>query len=315
MSYSNAKTFGDVHIAGGAIDLTSGAMIVTTSSFGFVPAGGTARRIRHALAVAEYGDAAIHDALAEGFNVNNGWWNGSNGITSSTAATDPTTSTTVGWIDNQLGFYSTFKTDGQGNPVPVGPGQSIIGYTYFGDADLNGFVDTGDYGLWSAGLGQPVGLNGQNGQMITSYYVPGHEGTPQSILEPVEWPDADLDQSGAVDTGDYGLWSATLGLPALYTPAASRTRDCRWSGVGARAVNPVSFGRGWLVRARRPFCSKASCLVADQAAWFYFILPLTDLQKTRRRKRISTMLRTRLTMLAVAVSLAVVATAARAELL
>ncbi len=218
LSYSNAKTFGNVHIAGGAIDLTNGAMIVTTSSFGFVPAGGAPNEYGSP-GLAEYGDAAIHDALAEGFNVNNGWWNGSNGITSSTAATDPTTSTTVGWIDNQLGFYSTFKTDGQGNPVPVGPGQSIIGYTYFGDADLNGFVDTGDYGLWSAGLGQPVGLNGQNGQMITSYYVPGHEGTPQSILEPVEWPNADLDQSGAVDTGDYGLWSATLGLPALYTPA------------------------------------------------------------------------------------------------
>jgi hypothetical protein len=190
LAYSNAKTFGNVHIAGGAIDITNGGMIVTTSSFGFVPSGGQANEYG-APGVAEYGDNAIHDALAEGANYSGGFWNGTNGITSSNAANNGATNTAIGWVDNSIGAYSTFRG------VPVGPGQSIIQYTYFGDADLSGSVDTSDYLLWSAGLGNPVGIYG---------------GKP-------EWVDGDWDQSGTVDTSDYLLWSATLGLPSLYTPA------------------------------------------------------------------------------------------------
>ena len=67
LDYSDAKTFGSVHIAGGTIDLTNGAMIVTTSSFGFVPSGGQVNEYGSP-GVAEFGDAAIHDALAEGAN-------------------------------------------------------------------------------------------------------------------------------------------------------------------------------------------------------------------------------------------------------
>ncbi len=37
LSYSQAHTFGNMHIAGGAIDITNGNMIVTTSDFGLVP--------------------------------------------------------------------------------------------------------------------------------------------------------------------------------------------------------------------------------------------------------------------------------------
>ena len=68
LDYDAAKQFGNVHIAGGAIDLTSGAMIVTTSSFGFVPTGGAPNEYGSP-GVAEFGDAAIHDALAEGARI------------------------------------------------------------------------------------------------------------------------------------------------------------------------------------------------------------------------------------------------------
>jgi hypothetical protein len=193
LDYNGAKTFGAVHIAGGAIDITSGGMIVTTSSFGFVPSGGQANEIGIP-GVAEYGDNAIHDALAEGANYAGGFWNGTNGIMSSTAANNFNTNTAVGWLDNSIGAYSTFRG------VPVTTNQSIIEYTYYGDADLSGYVDLSDYGLMSAAYKQS-----------------------QSQIYPdrgVEWIDGDFDQSGFVDSSDYGLWSGSFLLPPLYSPAA-----------------------------------------------------------------------------------------------
>jgi len=192
LDYNAAKAFGSVHIAGGAIDLTNGAMIVTTSSFGFVPSGGAPNEIGSA-GVAEYGDNAIHDALAEGANYSGGFWNGTNGIQSSSAANNANTNTAIGWVDNSIGAYSSFRG------VPVSTDQSIIAYTYYGDADLSGFVDNSDYGLWSAAY-----LQSQ------SQVYPGRG---------VEWIDGDWDQSGFVDNSDYGLWSANYLQPALYSPA------------------------------------------------------------------------------------------------
>lgn len=206
LDYNSAKIFGTVEIAGGAIDLTNGAMIVTTSSFGFVPTGGAVNEYGEP-GVAEYGDAAIHDALAEGVNYNGGFWNGTNGIMSSDAENNAGTNTTIGWIDNSLGIYSSFRG------VPLTTSESIIAYTYYGDADLNGVVDSADYGLWSAGLGQPVGLYGQTGSIVNIWNGTSLVPTP----EPPEWIDGDFDQSGSVDSADYGLWSANYQLPPLYT--------------------------------------------------------------------------------------------------
>ena len=101
LDYHAPKTFGSVHIAGGAIDITSGAMIVTTSSFGFVPSGGQSNEYGSP-GVAEFGDAAIHDAIVEGANFANGFWNGTNGIISSTAATRADGTLAIGWAPTTL---------------------------------------------------------------------------------------------------------------------------------------------------------------------------------------------------------------------
>ncbi len=104
LDYNSAKIFGSVEIAGGAIDVTNGAMIVTTSSFGFVPSGDPGGPPEVGVpGVAEYGDNAIHDALVEGGNYANGYWNGTNGIMSSTAQNDNSGFLkAVGWIDNSI---------------------------------------------------------------------------------------------------------------------------------------------------------------------------------------------------------------------
>jgi hypothetical protein len=207
LSYSQAKTFGSVHISGGAIDLTSGAMIVTTSGFGFVPMGyynGT-NTVSYpneygALGVAEYGDAAIHDALVEGAYYTNGFWNGTNGIISSAAANNTNSNTAIGWIDNKIGAYTSYRG------LSVGPGQSIIAYTYYGDADLNGVIDLGDQQLVNASIGQTVGVYGLRGGMVN--------GNPEGM----DWIDGDFDQSGAVDQSDLlGFLQPNTGLPPLFS--------------------------------------------------------------------------------------------------
>jgi hypothetical protein len=181
-------------IAGGAIDLTNGAMIVTTSSFGFVPSGGFPNEYGLP-GVPEYGDRAIHDAIVEGLNSPNGYWNGTNGITSSKAADDPSGLTGIGWIDNGLsGVYTTFRG------VTVPPGSSIIAYTYVGDTDLNGYVDSADY------------------TALTNLFHFKHNG----YLDPnmgVDWFDGDVDYSGEIDSADYTYLTNAFHAPALYTAA------------------------------------------------------------------------------------------------
>jgi hypothetical protein len=189
------------HHAGGGIDITNGAMIVTTSSFGFVPSGGFANEYGSA-GVAEYGDPAIHDAIIEGFNYPNGYWDGSNGIYSSTAANDPDGNKAVGWIDNDaLGqLYSNFRG------VPVPPGSSIIAYTYQGDTDLDGRVNISD----ALNLGNAYGFPPPRGG-----YMAGN-GLPSGA---VDWIDGDTDYSGDVFIADALNLGNAYALPDLYTPA------------------------------------------------------------------------------------------------
>jgi len=205
LAYSNAKTFGNVHIAGGAIDITSGAMIVSTSGFGFVPSiGGHANGEYGSAGVAEFGDAAIHDAIVEGFD--GGAWNGSNGIISSTAATDPSGLTAVGWIDNDaLGAYSIYRG------ITLHSGQSIIAYTYYGDTDLSGYVDDAD-------------VNNVNNNFGSN--LPGDSYLGGSFYP--DWADGDTNYSQSVDVGDRYAVESTYHLPRLFS-------------VGPQAPEPGTF--------------------------------------------------------------------------
>ena len=188
LDYNSAKVFGTVDIDGGAIDVTTGAMIVTTSSFGFVPEGyyiGSRQVLFPVeygqLNVAEYGDAAIHDARLEGADyAAGGYWSGTNGIISSNAENGSRTA--VGWIDNSVGAYTSYRG------VPVNTSQSIIGYAYYGDALMSGSITALDNAVVGSSIGETIGLYGDFGNTINSQ------------PEGVEWIDGDFDQDGAVDS-------------------------------------------------------------------------------------------------------------------
>ena len=102
-------------------NLTNGAMIVRTSPF-----------------------ATIRGYVATGFA--GGLWNGF-GINSSTAATDPNGITALGIANNADFGLATFF----GHPTTGGT-ESLIRYTYYGDATLDGKVNADDYAFTDAGF-------------------------------------------------------------------------------------------------------------------------------------------------------------------
>jgi hypothetical protein len=124
-----------------------------------------------------------------------GTWTG-NGITSSLVAKDyhdnPGTAITgIGYADNSdpgLG-----KTTWGGHTVTTSA--ALIGYTYLGDANLDGTVDIADFGLLRANFGASSG---------------------------VTWDMGDFTYDGTVDINDFGRLRAAFGdsLPAVATPSA-----------------------------------------------------------------------------------------------
>jgi len=122
--------------------------------------------------------AAISSLVQQSYN--NGNWNGSTGITSSTAAADTAHLTAVGVILNNVSGAAIY-----GSAAPLGlfdgsnPSTSdvLVKYTYYGDANLDGKVDGSDYSRIDNGY-----LNHLTG-----------------------WYNGDFNYDGVVDGSDYTL--------------------------------------------------------------------------------------------------------------
>jgi hypothetical protein len=87
------------------------------------------------------GLTTVTGLIREGFD--GGAWDGTSGITSSTAADDPQHLTAVGVLLNNTGGSTPMYTSFGG--TAAGPNDVLIRYTYYGDTNLDGKVDTGDY--------------------------------------------------------------------------------------------------------------------------------------------------------------------------
>ena len=232
LNYNAATVLGTVQIAGGNIDLTNGALIVTTSSFGFVPQGGEQNEIlQNGVGVAEYGTAAVHDAIQEGADYNAvtssaGFWSGTNGIMSTTAANNASGLLAVGYADNSVLQYNTFFGQQLDN---VNYSQTIFATTYYGDANLDGHVDSADYDLLLGTI--------TSGQPKISTLTGG----------PVEWVDGDFNGDGVVDAADYDLLLATITSGHNgnlgFNPSAVGVSSAGVHSAGVQAVpEPSSFG-------------------------------------------------------------------------
>jgi hypothetical protein len=145
--------------------------------------------------------ANLQSLLASGYN--GSLWNGA-GINSTTAATNNATpgahQTALGYGDNGfLGYSGTYSG------VTVGPTSLIVRYTYSGDANLDGTVDTIDFNLLASSFSQPGKV----------------------------WTEGDFDFNGSVDSIDFNLLASNFSqvLPASVGSSG---------GFGALVPEPAS---------------------------------------------------------------------------
>ncbi len=113
--------------------------------------------------------STVRGYVATGFNA--GTWDGF-GIRSTTAA--GLYPTALGIIDNSIAQFPTFA----GKSVSANT-ESLVKYTYYGDADLSGNVNTDDFNLF---------LDGFNGNAAP------------------DWLFGDFDYSGGVNTDDFNIF-------------------------------------------------------------------------------------------------------------
>jgi fibronectin-binding autotransporter adhesin len=127
--------------------------------------------------------ATVTNQVKTGYNEAGGAnWQGSGGITSSTAAANTSHLTAVGVILNNANgvqLYGSGTTAGLFDKTNPGPNDVLVKYTYFGDANLDGKVDGSDYSLIDAGYASHGSLTG--------------------------WYYGDFNYDGVVDGSDYTL--------------------------------------------------------------------------------------------------------------
>jgi hypothetical protein len=115
----------------------TGGSSATTSKLILLRNSGTTDITSHAFVIPDASVAMVNAQVALAYN--GGLWNGTSDgsgvITSSTAAADTTHLTAVG--------VATGLTSFEGSPVD--PGDVLVMYTYYGDASLDGQVDSSDY--------------------------------------------------------------------------------------------------------------------------------------------------------------------------
>jgi autotransporter-associated beta strand protein len=144
--------------------LVTGALIITNGSNtwqGLVNLNGNDAIVHNASV------PNIYSQLKSGFNSAGGYWNGTAGIISTTAAADTTHLTTLGYRTGGSAF------DGQG----TSSSDVLIKYTYYGDANLDGTVNGADYQQIDSGFG----------------------------LHLTGWANGDFNYDGVVDGSDFSL--------------------------------------------------------------------------------------------------------------
>jgi MYXO-CTERM domain-containing protein len=148
-----------------------------------------------------------------------------NGIRSSSSLTEPSGLGTVGFADNSLLSLATW----QSVSLDVGLNQVLVKYTYFGDANLDGVVDSNDYGFIDTGFADETSGDTLDGWLL-----------------------GDFNYDGFTDSNDYGYIDTAFALPAIVP--LSIAGGAPKSGVvpepGTAALAAVGLV-GLLVRRRR----------------------------------------------------------------
>lgn len=159
-----ASSGGAIHVAANRITVRS-LMIDNTARLdlgGAMIVHGAADRL-----------AEIRSSIAQARN--GGAWDG-NGITSSTASQDASHATTLGSMTGAQ-FTAAHGAGSTLADVPIAANDLLVGYAYYGDADLSGDIAASDYVRLEAGFATGAS----------------------------DWLDGDFDADGTVNVDDYAL--------------------------------------------------------------------------------------------------------------
>jgi autotransporter-associated beta strand protein len=225
--------------AGGAVTIADGALAQAQAS---LPKAVTVNTLAtntsgkfdltdNSMVVKGMSVAAVQAEIVKAFNA--GQWNGTGGLTSSTAAVASPAVTAIGFASNGILNRTEFK-----GVTPLTATDILVKYTYYGDSDLSGQTTLDDYTLF---------LNG--------YQTAG-----------TTWVQGDYDYNGLVTLDDFTLFLAGYqqqgaplsALEALInsTPMSSAERSAMLAAVQA-VPEPAGLallgvaGAGALVRRRR----------------------------------------------------------------
>jgi hypothetical protein len=124
---------------------------------------------------------SITAQVRSGFN--GGSWNGTTGVTSSAAAADTTHLTAVGVIQNNQGGAPVYSASNLFEGAAPSPTDVLVKYTYYGDANLDGAVNSADYTL------------------IDAAYL-ADQSAPGSLTG---WFNGDFNYDGTINGSDYTL--------------------------------------------------------------------------------------------------------------
>jgi hypothetical protein len=178
---TTVQHIGTIQLMGGTavFGSTSSRTVVVTPSV--VSAPGSSLDLKsNSLDLSSESLTAANAQVAAGYNLAGGAnWQGSGGITSSNAAANSSHLTALGVVQNNQGGSPLFTATNMFGGTTPNPGDVLVKYTWFGDANLDGKVDGSDYSLIDAGYASGGQLTG--------------------------WYNGDFNYDGTIDGSDYAL--------------------------------------------------------------------------------------------------------------
>jgi uncharacterized repeat protein (TIGR03803 family) len=166
----------------------------------------------------------------------NGTWNGSGGITSSSAATDTRHLTALGVIQNNQGGSAIYSASNPFDGYAAGASDILVKYTYYGDANLDGKVDGTDYSRIDNGyLTQSTGwfngdfnydgvINGSDYTLIDNAFNTQGSQLAAEVAEPTAVVTAQLAEGPSAVPEPTVALVMTLATAALLTRRRRMTR-------------------------------------------------------------------------------------------
>jgi hypothetical protein len=171
---------------------------------------------------APYSLGTITNQVAQAYNGGN--WQGSGGIVSSAAAADSTHLTALGVIRNDDQTNTDTRLFNTFDGVAVTDYDILIKYTYYGDANLSGKVDSADYTL------------------IDNGYLSQNSASPL-----IGWYNGDFNYDGVINGSDYTLIDNAFNQQGaqisdlIASPAAISTALVASSGGSSAVPEPAAM--------------------------------------------------------------------------